>query len=48
MAEKKKPAAREEVILQKDHRHGGEDKKKGDSIRVTAAQKEWLAKHGVI
>lgn len=40
-----KPVEREEVTLIDRHTHGGEPKKKGDKIRVTPRQKQWLIDH---
>lgn len=48
MAAKKEAPARENVVLKKDHRHAGENKKAGDTISVTARQKAWLEDHEVI
>lgn len=36
------------VKLDKHHTHNGQDKKAGDSIDVTADQKAWLKRNGVI
>ncbi len=37
-----------EVVLAKAHTHKGQPLKAGDKIKVTADQKAWLEKHGVI
>lgn len=37
-----------EVTLAKPHTHKGQALKAGDPIKVTADQKAWLEKHGVI
>lgn len=37
-----------EVVLVKAHTHKGQPLKAGEPIKVTADQKAWLQKHGVI
>ncbi|TLX65071.1 hypothetical protein DN820_01800 [Stutzerimonas nosocomialis] len=37
-----------EVVLDKPHTHAGKPCKKGDTIKVTADQKAWLNRRGVI
>ncbi|EPO8089439.1 DUF7210 family protein [Pseudomonas aeruginosa] len=46
-----KSAAKPELFkvkLLKEHKHGGEPKKVGDTIEVTAPERDFLRKHGVI
>lgn len=38
----------ETVVLAMPHTHNGEQKKAGDAIDVTPAQKTWLAERGII
>lgn len=37
-----------EVVLEKAHEHAGKKYQAGTKINVTAAQKDWLTKQGVI
>ncbi|MGR8932649.1 MAG: DUF7210 family protein [Gammaproteobacteria bacterium] len=39
---------RETVALVMPHIHGGEQKKPGDEIEVTAKQKQWLMQRGIV
>lgn len=46
-----KPAAKPELFkvkLLKEHKHGGKQKAIGDTIYVTAPERDFLRKHGVI
>ncbi|MDT4845155.1 hypothetical protein FQZ97_791340 [compost metagenome] len=46
-----KPAAKPELFkvkLLKEHKHGGEPKPIGATIEVTAPERDFLRKHGVI
>lgn len=46
-----KPAAKPELFkvkLLKEHKHGGETKAIGTAIEVTAPERDFLRKHGVI
>lgn len=44
----KSKSQREEVLLLKDHEHGGKKCRAGAKIRVNAAEKAWLQAHHVI
>jgi hypothetical protein len=46
--ENEAPTEKVEVVLIADHEHASELKKKGDSIKVTQRQHEWLREHGKV
>lgn len=38
----------EVTLIKGGHTHAGKARKQGDKIHVTAAERTWLAKHGLV